>query len=291
MKKFKEIAVISGKGGTGKTTITASLADIIPGKIIADADVDAANLYILLKPENIRDKDFTGKSKAEINRDLCTNCNLCRELCRFHAVEYVNGHYQVDQYSCEGCGLCKIACPAQAIEMKEQVVGKWFTADTEFGDFVYARLIPGAENSGSLVTMVRFQAKLAAVKKNIKTILIDGPPGIGCPVTATITGVDLAIIVTEPTYSGISDLQRVFDLTNHFNVKSGIVINRFDINPGNTKKVESFAKEKGIPVFAKIPHSRCIMEEISKSNLPSRKCKNLARQIEKIYEYLRNELL
>lgn len=291
MKSFKEIVVISGKGGTGKTTITASLADIIPGKIIADADVDAANLYILLKPENIRDKDFTGKSKAEINRDLCTNCNLCLELCRFHAVEFVNDYYQVDPYSCEGCALCKIACPAQAIEMKEQVVGKWFVSDSEFGDFVYARLIPGAENSGSLVTMVRFQAKLAAVKKDIKTILIDGPPGIGCPVTASITGVDLAIIVTEPTYSGISDLQRVIDLTSHFNVKTGIVINRFDINPGNTKKVESFAKEKGIPVFAKIPHLECIMEEISKSNLPARKCKNLAQPIEKIYEYLRNELL
>lgn len=291
MKKFKEIVVISGKGGTGKTTITACLADIIPDKIIADADVDAANLYILLKPGNIRDKDFTGKSRAEINRDLCTNCNLCMELCRFHAVEYIDGHYRVDPFSCEGCELCKIACPAQAIEMKDQVVGKWFVSDTEFGDFVHAHLIPGAENSGSLVTMVRFQAKMAAVKRNIKTILIDGPPGIGCPVTASITGVDLAIIVTEPTYSGISDLQRVFDLTRHFNVKSGIVINRFDINPGNTKKVESFAKEKRVPVFAKIPHLECIMEEISKSNLPSRKCKNLARPIEKIYEHIKNLLL
>jgi MinD superfamily P-loop ATPase len=291
VKNFKEIVVISGKGGTGKTTITACLADIIPGKIIADADVDAANLYILLKPGNIRDKDFTGKSKAGIKRDLCTNCNLCLELCRFYAVEYIDGHYRVDPYSCEGCGLCKIACPVQAIEMKEQVVGKWFLSDTEFGDFVYARLIPGAENSGSLVTMVRFQAKLAAVKRDIKTILIDGPPGIGCPVTASITGVDLAIIVTEPTYSGISDLQRVFDLTNHFKVKSGIVINRYDINPGNTGKIESFAREKGVPVFAKIPHSECIMEEIAKSNLPSRKCKPLARAIEKIYEQIKNVLL
>jgi MinD superfamily P-loop ATPase len=291
MKNFKEIVVISGKGGTGKTTITAALADIIPGKIVADADVDAANLYILLKPANIRDKDFIGKSKAQINRDLCTDCGLCRELCRFHAVELVDGHYRVDVHSCEGCGLCKIACPVQIIEMKEQVVGKWFVSETEFGDFVYARLIPGAENSGSLVTMVRFQAKLAAVKKDIKTILIDGPPGIGCPVTAAITGVDLAIIVTEPTYSGISDLQRVFDLTKHFKIKSGIVINRYDINPGNTKKIESFAREKGIPVFAKIPHSECIMEEISKSSLPSRKCKSLARATEKIYEHIKNELL
>jgi MinD superfamily P-loop ATPase len=290
MKNFKEIVVISGKGGTGKTTITACLADIIPDKIIADADVDAANLYILLKPGNISDKDFTGKSRAEINRDLCTKCNLCLELCRFHAVEYIDGYYRVAPYSCEGCELCKIACPVQAIEMKVQVVGKWIVSDTEFGNFIYARLIPGAENSGSLVTMVRFQAKLAAVKKDIKTILIDGPPGIGCPVTASITGVDLAIIVTEPTYSGISDLQRVFDLTNHFKVKSGIVINRYDINPGNTGKIETFAREKGVPVFAKIPHSECIMEEIAKSNLPSRKCKSLAQSTEKIYEHIKHEL-
>jgi MinD superfamily P-loop ATPase len=291
MKNFKEIVVISGKGGTGKTTITASLADILPDKIIVDADVDAANLYILLKPGKIRDKDFTGKSRAQINRDVCTSCNLCRELCRFRAIEFIDSHYQVAPYSCEGCSLCKIACPVQAIEMKSQVVGKWFVSDTEFGNFVYARLTPGAENSGSLVTMVRFQAKLAAVKNEIKTILIDGPPGIGCPVTAAITGVDLAIIVTEPTYSGISDLQRVFDLTDHFKIKTGIVINRFDINPGNTKKVESFAKEKGIPVFARIPHLQCIMEEISKSNLPSRKCKSLAQSIEKIYEQIKNVLL
>lgn len=290
MKNFKEIVVISGKGGTGKTTLTASLADIMPGTIIADADVDAANLHILLEPENIRGNPFTGKSTAEINSDLCTGCNLCRELCRFRAVEVTGGRYHVDGYSCEGCGLCKIACPAGAIQMKEQVVGKWFTADTELGDFVYARLIPGAENSGSLVTMVRFQAKLAAVKKNVKTVLIDGPPGIGCPVTASISGVDLAIIVTEPTYSGISDLRRVFDLTGHFNVKSGIVINRFDINPGNTKKVEDFAREKGIPVFAKIPHSRCIMEEISRSRLPSRKCKHLARAVEEIYRHIQTNL-
>jgi MinD superfamily P-loop ATPase len=290
MKKFKEIVVISGKGGTGKTTLTASLAERIPAKIIADADVDAANLYILLKPGNPRATDFKGKSKAVINRDMCTQCNLCRELCRFQAVEITDGDYRVNPYSCEGCGLCKIACPVHAIEMNRQVVGKWMSAETEFGDFVYARLIPGAENSGSLVTMVRFQAKLAAVKKGVKTLLIDGPPGIGCPVTASISGVDLAIIVTEPSYSGLSDLQRVIDLTDHFHVKSGIVINRFDINPGNTKKVESFAREKRIPVFAMIPHSRCIMAEISKGNLPSGKCKVLARSVEKIVEHINHEL-
>jgi MinD superfamily P-loop ATPase len=286
MKKAKEIVVISGKGGTGKTTITASLADIMPGKVIADADVDAANLYILLKPENTRGQDFTGKSLAIIDKDLCLHCNLCKDLCRFHAIHVVDGFYTVDALSCDGCGLCKIACPAKAIEMKEQIVGKWFISDTEFGEFVHARLIPGAENSGSLVAMVKQQVKLRAEEKNINTILIDGPPGIGCPVIAAISGADEAVIVTEPTFSGISDLQRVVDLTAHFKVRSSIVINRFDINPGNTSKIETFAREKGIPVVALIPHSHCIMTEITNSSLPARKCAELARQIKKIYEHL-----
>jgi MinD superfamily P-loop ATPase len=291
MKKFKEIVIISGKGGTGKTTITASLADTLPGKIIVDADVDAANLHILLKPENPRGTDFKGKSKAVINDELCSQCRRCLELCRFQAVERIDGRYRVDPFSCEGCGLCQLACPVHAIEMEEQVVGKWFSAGTEFGDFVYARLIPGAENSGSLVTMVRFQARMAAVKKAIGTILIDGPPGIGCPVTASISGVDLAIIVTEPTYSGLSDLQRVLDLTRHFDVKTAMVINRSDIDPANAQQLETFAMEKGVPVLARIPHSRCILEEISQSRLPSRKCRHLSRSVEKIVEYINRELL
>jgi len=291
MKKVKEIVVISGKGGTGKTTLTAALANIIPGKVVVDADVDAANLYILLKPENIRPTDFTGKAVAVIDLDACSRCGLCRELCRFHAIDTEDGDYIVDHFSCDGCGLCAIACPVQAVRMEEQVVGKWFIADTEYGDFVYARLIPGAENSGNLVTMVRHQGKLVAEEKQIDTVLIDGPPGIGCPVTAAISGTDLAIIVTEPTYSGISDLQRVFDLTSHFSIKSGVVINRFDINLENTAKIEAFAVEKGIPVMARVPHSRCIMDEITNSHLPSGNCPELAQPVEHIYDHLKKELL
>ena len=290
MRKIKEIVVISGKGGTGKTTVTACLADIMPDKIVVDADVDAANLYILMKPRNIRGTYFKGKSLAEINTGLCISCDLCKELCRFHAIDIINSQYKVDHFSCDGCGLCKIACPTNAIEMKEQIVGKWFTSQTEFGDFVYARLTPGAENSGNLVTMVKHQAKLTAEEKKIKTLLIDGPPGIGCPVISAISGSDLAIILTEPTYSGISDLKRVFDLTTHFSLKSGIVINRFDINLENTKDIETFAERKGVPVIAKIPHSQCIIEEISKCNLPSRNCKLFSRQVEKINEYIETEL-
>jgi MinD superfamily P-loop ATPase len=291
MRKIKEIVVISGKGGTGKTTVTASLADLMPDKIVVDADVDAANLYILMKPENIKGTNFRGKSIAEINTDLCVSCDRCKELCRFHAIEIINSHYKVDHFSCDGCGLCQIACPTNAIKMKEQVVGEWFTSQTEFGDFVYARLIPGAENSGHLVTMVKHQAKLKAEEKGIETLLIDGPPGIGCPVISAISGADLAIILTEPTYSGISDLQRVFDLTTHFGVTTGIVINRFDINQKNTKDIEIFAEGKGVPVIAKIPHSQCIIEEISACNVPSRSCKRFSQQVKKMHEYIKTEFI
>ncbi len=287
----KEIVVISGKGGTGKTTITACLADILDQIIIADADVDAANLHILLKPENLTKRNFKGKPIAYIDSTICTSCGLCKELCRFNAIDYNDNFYKINEISCDGCGLCKIACPVAAIEMKEQVVGQWFTANTEFGYFTYARLIPGAENSGNLVAMVRHQANLIARDKKIKTILIDGPPGIGCPVIAAISGTDLAIIVTEPTFSGISDLKRIYDLTKHFNIPSGIVVNRFDINLQNTKIIEEFADKNGMKIFARIPHLDCIINEIAESKIPSRKCKSLSAEIGKLKKNIDKELL
>jgi len=288
MKKVKEIVVISGKGGTGKTTVTASLAGIMRDIVIVDADVDASNLYILLKPQYIHGADFTGKAAASINSALCSGCGLCKELCRFHAVDRVNGSYRVAPFSCDGCGLCKIACPTGAVEMSPRVVGKQFTAQTEWGDFVYARLIPGAENSGSLVAMVKKQAKQLAEQDRIGTLLIDGPPGIGCPVISAVSGAHLAIVVTEPTYTGFADLERVVELASHLKVPCAVVINRFDINRKNTEKLGTYAKKKGIPVVARIPHSRCIMDEISQRHIPSRNCRSLAEEVEKIYDYIKN---
>ncbi len=290
MKDPKEIVIISGKGGTGKTTITASLADMIPGKIILDADVDAADMFILMNPGEIRATKFTGKAAAVIDSDRCISCRRCLELCRFHAIVVDEGKYRVDELSCDGCTLCRLACPVKAIAMKERIVGEWYTSVTGWGDFVYARLIPGGENSGSLVTMVKRQAQLLAREKNIDLLLIDGPPGIGCPVIAAISGVHLAIIVTEPTYSGISDLERVFQLTTHFKIKSGIVINRYDINPENTGKIEEFARQNRVPVYAKIPHSDCIREAISRRDIPSRHCRELAEPLENLYEKVKAEL-
>ena len=291
MGKVKEIVVISGKGGTGKTTVTSALAAVIPDIVIVDADVDAANLYLLLDPQLVRGTDFIGKASAEIDVDLCSRCGRCHDLCRFNAIEQIDGHYRVSPFSCDGCGLCKIACPAGAIRMNPGVVGKWFTSRTDLGDFVYARLNPGAENSGSLVAMVKKQAKELAGNNGINTLLIDGPPGIGCPVISAISGAHLLIIVTEPTFSGIDDLKRVIDLAGRLHIPCAIVINRFDINHDNTAAIEAFAEQEGIPVTAKIPHSQCIMEEISEGRLPSRNCRSLAEQAGKIYQYINKTLL
>jgi MinD superfamily P-loop ATPase len=290
MKEIKEIVVISGKGGTGKTTITASLSDMIPAKIIVDADVDAANLYILMKPDNIQSTEFKGKSVAVIDHDRCISCRRCLELCRFHAICANNEKYSVDDLSCEGCTLCRLACPVDAITMRERMVGKWFISTTEWGDFVYARLNPGGENSGSLVAMVKQQARLLAQEKSIGLLLIDGPPGIGCPVISAISGANLAIIVTEPTFSGISDLERVYLLTVHFKIKSGIVINRYDINLENTQKIEDFACRNQIPVYARIPHLDCIRKSITHRVIASRHCTELTKPLEKLCKKIKEEL-
>jgi len=290
MKDIKEIVVISGKGGTGKTTVTASLADMIPSKIIVDADVDAADLYILMNPRETRKTAFAGKSMAAIDPEMCISCRRCLDLCRFRAIKPCDGKYAVDELSCEGCTLCRLACPVEAISMKERIVGEWFISTTDWGDFVHARLKPGAENSGSLVNMVKQQAKLRAIETNTPLLLIDGPPGIGCPVISAISGAHMAIIVTEPTFSGISDLDRVFQLTSHFKIKSGIVINRFDINLENSRKIKDFAGQNHLPIYTEIPHSDCIRDAISRRDLPSRKCRQLAEPLENFYQKLKFDL-
>lgn len=287
MDKLNEIVVISGKGGTGKTTIVSALAGIIKSKIIVDADVDASNLYLLLHPKKIKSHEFMGKSVAIIDNGKCTSCDLCRSHCRFNAIDIIEDKYEVDKVSCDGCTLCEIVCPSDAIRMEEQIVGKWNTSMTKEGDFIYARLNPGAENSGNLVTMVRHQAKLLAMKNSVKTIVIDGPPGIGCPVISSLSGTTFAVIVTEPSFSGMSDMKRVIGVAKHFDIPIGIVVNRFDVNDYNTKKIEEYAEEENIPVLARIEHNSCIMDEISRGNLPHKKCDKLKKAAEEIYSYIK----
>lgn len=248
----KQVVVLSGKGGTGKTTIAASLAALIAGReklVIADCDVDAPNLHFLLSPRVIHENDFVGAKLAMIDPERCMQCGKCAEVCRFDAIHDT----QVQAVKCSGCGVCTLICPVQAITMHEQVTGKVYLSETKYGMLSHARLRPGSEGSGKLVTMVRQQAEQVAVKHNAPLLLIDGPPGIGCAATASLTGTDLTLIVTEPTLSGIHDMERAVELARYFAVPALICINKADLNPENTAHIYEWARKWDVEVVAAIP--------------------------------------
>lgn len=248
---IKELVILSGKGGTGKTSVAASFASLAKNKVMADCDVDAADLHLIVKPEIMRENIFTGGSKAFINRNACTICGKCASLCRFDAI---GKSLVVDTLSCEGCGVCASFCPVDAIEMKPHQSGKWFESQTRFGPMVHARLGIAEGNSGKLVTILRKRAKEIAVENKYDFIIVDGSPGTGCPVIATVTGCSFVLIVTEPTVSGIHDLKRVHALIEHFRVKSAVCVNRSDINPGKSDEIAEFCIEKKIPLIGRIPY-------------------------------------
>ena len=258
---MKELVVISGKGGTGKTSLVASLAALAEKPVLADCDVDAADLHLLLIPKVKKAENFTGGKRARILPEKCSGCGKCFELCRFDAViKDVNGRYAVDSIACEGCGVCSHFCPEKAVEFKAAVNGKWFESDTRYGPMVHARLGIAEENSGKLVALVRNQAKMIAEKGKHSYIIVDGPPGIGCPVIASVTGCDAVLIVTEPTVSGEHDLKRVAELVGHFGIPAYLCINRFDINPGVSGRIEEEAGAMGIAVVGKIRYDRAVTE-------------------------------
>jgi len=246
---MKQITVISGKGGTGKTTLVASLATLVKKSVLADADVDAADLHLLLKPQIQRREPFFASKVAVIDPERCDGCQKCREVCRFGAIE----NLKVDPISCEGCGVCFHMCPQGAIALKDVQSGEWFVSQTRYGPLVHAKLGVAQENSGKLVTLVRKEACRIAQEDGYSLVLIDGPPGIGCPVIASLGGVDAALAVTEPSLSGIHDLKRVLGLCRHFRVPAWVCVNKADINPENTEKIKEFCQEEGTPVIGEIP--------------------------------------
>lgn len=258
---MREIVVISGKGGTGKTSLVASLAVLAGKSVLADCDVDAADLHLVLKPEIQKLEDFSGGKSAVILPDRCTGCGKCFELCRFGAVIHREGvppAFLIDSIACEGCGVCSYFCPDKAIEFKRVVNGRWFISETRYGPMVHARLGIAEENSGKLVSLVRSQAKTIAEKEKIPYIIVDGPPGIGCPVIASITGADAVLIVTEPTVSGEHDMDRVVDLAAFFKIPTYLCINKFDINPQMSKRIEKKAGVKGIGMVGSIHYDRAV---------------------------------
>ncbi len=244
-----EIAVISGKGGTGKTTVCAALGVIAEDVVMADCDVDAPDLHILLSPSIKTATEFVASKVAVIDEDLCTECGICEEACRFSAIT----DSRVDPISCEGCGVCEYVCPEDAIQMVERQSGNLYDSDTRIGRMAHAKLLPGEGNSGRLVTEVRRLGTKIATDNGISTVLIDGSPGIGCPVIATVTGIKLGIIVTEPTMSGIHDMRRVLELLGKFRVKATVIINKFDLNLENTKAIEKFCRENDAEILGKLP--------------------------------------
>jgi len=249
---MKQLTVLSGKGGTGKTSITACFAVLANNAIVADCDVDAPDLHMLLHPEVIKTQEFVGSKIAVIDKQKCTHCGVCRENCKFDAV---TSDLEIDTIACEGCGVCQLVCPTDAVTLVPRVSGKAYLSKTKYGFMSHALLSPGESNSGKLVTLVRQNAKILAEKEKCNLIIIDGSPGIGCPVIASVTGADAALVVTEPTLSGIHDLQRVLKLLDHFNVVPFVCINMYDVNVSNTNKILSFCKENGAEVVGIIPFS------------------------------------
>jgi MinD superfamily P-loop ATPase len=257
---MKEIVVISGKGGTGKTSIVASFAALAKNAVLADCDVDAADLHLILQPDIKQTHDFSGGKRASVITKKCIGCGKCEEVCNFDAVNKnaADKTYIIDPIACEGCKVCVEFCPVNAIEFKDAVNGQWFISDTRFGPMVHAKLGIAEENSGKLVSLIRKEAKRIAAKQNKELIIVDGSPGIGCPVIASITGADLVLVVTEPTLSGQHDLDRVVKLTGHFGIPTAVCINKYDINPKIAEAIEKRASEKNLIVTGKISYDAAV---------------------------------
>ena len=253
---MKEIVVISGKGGTGKTSLTASFA-YLGGEdvVVADCDVDAADMHLLMQPDFSKSEDFYSGELALINQDECTQCGKCAEVCRFDAIPVIEGKYIVEPLSCEGCGYCARVCPVDAIINKPLNVGKWYASNIKTGTtMVHARLGIGADNSGKLVTKVKNEAKIIAKKAKKDYIIVDGSPGIGCPVVSSLSGAAFVVLVTEPSVSGLHDLKRVYELVKKFNIKAGCIINKADLNQSKTEEIKEFLKSKNIIHIASLPY-------------------------------------
>ena len=247
---MKELVVISGKGGTGKTSIVSAFASLAESKVLCDADVDAADLHLIMAPEVRERHDFDSGNTANIDPDKCTRCDLCRELCRWDAI---SGDYVVDKMECEGCGVCYYFCPEKAIAFPINTCGEWFISDTRFGPMAHASLGLAEENSGKLVALIRKEGRELAEKMNLDLLLTDGPPGVGCPVIASLGGASAVLIVAEPTVSGKHDMERVSELAAFFKVPAMLSVNKFDLNPQMGEAIEAFAKEKNIKIMGRVP--------------------------------------
>jgi len=286
----KELVVISGKGGTGKTSLMAAFASLAENKVLCDADVDAADLHLLMDPDIKESHDFQGGGIAIINPNNCTQCGLCRDLCRWNAISEA---FEVDPIECEGCGVCVDFCPEEAIDFPIKTCGEWFISNTRFGPMVHARLGIAEENSGKLVALVRQEAKKLAEKNELDLLITDGPPGVGCPVIASVGGASAVLVVAEPTVSGLHDMERVAQLAAHFKVPGMVCVNKFDLNFDQTEAIEKLAKENNMTVVGRVPfdpvftksmvQGQTVLEYVGNSKIRS--------SISEIWRNIRNQLV
>jgi MinD superfamily P-loop ATPase len=260
---MRQLVILSGKGGTGKTTVAAALAHLASREmstVLADADVDAANLELVLDPVKQEEHDFRSGQLAVIDPEECTICGICADVCRFDAVIPGDEAYRVEPLACEGCASCYYQCPDEAIRMEEQHAGMWFRSNTRFGPLFHAHLFAGQENSGKLVTLVKQQGRLRALDTGAELLLVDGPPGIGCPVISASAGADMALHVVEPTVSGVHDLERIMGTTDHFGVPSLVAINKADLNPARSEEIVAFCAGRRVEVVGQIPYDTVVTE-------------------------------
>jgi len=260
---MKQVVIISGKGGTGKTFITSSIAAIANNKVISDCDVDAADLHLMLSPVVKEKHIFKSGKVAIVDKKSCTGCNQCIDVCRFDAITPFEDVVNIDPISCDGCGICARICPVGAIKMEEKVSGEWYISETKYGTMVHAKLNIAEENSGKLISVIRKKASEIAEAEKKDFVIIDGSPGIGCPVISSISGTDCAIVVTEPTMSGLHDAKRVVQTARHFGVSPCIIINKYDLNIDMSDKIEDFAREEKINIIGKIPFDKIVVESIT----------------------------
>ncbi len=289
---MKEIVVISGKGGTGKTSVTASFA-VLGGKdvIVADCDVDAADMHLLLKPDFEFSEEFFSGELAVIQQEECIQCGECKNVCRFEAIDIINGKYVVNPLSCEGCGYCSRVCPTDTIINVDLNVGHWYISNIRTDSkMVHAKLAIGADNSGKLVAQVKNKAKELAEQLKKEYIIVDGSPGVGCPVVSSLSGASYVVLVTEPTVSGLHDLKRVYELVKKFNLKAGCIINKFDLNKDISDEIENFLETEAIDKLAKLPYDKVFTEAMTegltvteyKDNPIKEELKNTWNKINKI---------
>ncbi|MFC1645821.1 ATP-binding protein [Candidatus Omnitrophota bacterium] len=285
---MKQIVVISGKGGTGKTVITGAFAALAKNKVMADCDVDAADLHLLLQPVIKERHEFRSGKTAKIDRKLCKECGKCISVCRFDAI---SESFTIDPISCEGCAFCSFICPEGVIRMEENISGEWYISDTRFGPMVHAKLGIAEENSGKLVSLVRKQAKELAEKENYDWVIIDGAPGIGCPVIASLSGIDCAVVVTEPTLSGLHDADRVINVAKHFGILAKLIVNKYDLNMDMTGKIERYCKDNNIDLIGKISFDKSIVEAmVSGKTIIEHKSGQAQKEIKGAWQVLQKKL-